>query len=124
VVTLAEKHRSTTSNLLYNISRKLNREPDARTHKGTHLFCAQWLMVLTEENINEENVDEDIEKVEELDQVQPHRPVVVAVQVVPQIPTHHFANTCNPSIIRLNTFFRRGFESKCAFWFARKLKWV
>ncbi len=53
------------------------------------------LTVLTEENINEENVDEDIEEVEELDQVQPHRPVVVAVQVVPQIPTHHFANPCN-----------------------------
>jgi hypothetical protein len=52
-------------------------------------------MVLTEEDINEENVDEDIEKVEELDQVQPHRPVVVAVQVVSQIPT----SFCNPSII-------------------------
>jgi hypothetical protein len=57
-------------------------------HAQKHsLFCAQWLIVLTEENINEENVDEDIEKVEELDQVQPHSPVVVAVQVVPQIPT-------------------------------------
>jgi hypothetical protein len=60
---------------------KQNREPVARTHKSNILF------VLTEKNINEENVDEDVEKVEELDQVQPHRPVVVAVQVVPQIPT-------------------------------------
>ncbi len=48
------------------------------------------MFVLTKKNINEENVEEDIEKVEELDQVQPHRPVVVAVQVVPQIPIHHF----------------------------------
>jgi hypothetical protein len=55
--------------------------------------------ILTEEDINEENVDEDIKKVEELDQVQPHSPVVVAVQVVPQIPIHHFDNPCNPRVI-------------------------
>jgi hypothetical protein len=81
--------------------------------------------ILTEENINEENVEEDIEKVEELDQVQPHRPEVVTVQVVPQIPIHHFANPCNFRIyLTKNTFFRLGFASKKFFWFPRKLRWV